>query len=309
MRVKHLLFLWLWVVVTALPNYTQVLPAVAAPNTSSGAQAELRIIDAHTHTKFEGGNNQFSGIKETEEQYLKEWQAANVVAAVAHTRADGGEYFPTTKFVTYCAGIGEKVDGKALEQGLKEGKYGCLKIYLGYNYFYASDKRYKKAYELAEKYDVPVVFHTGDTSTSRGKLKYSDPLTIDEVAVDWPKVKFVIAHAGYPWIQSAAEVAYKNPNVFIECSAFVIGDLSKKSAEYLETYAVKPIAWVFGYLEDPSKLMFGTDWPLTSMQPYVEIYKKAIPAEHWPAVFHDNAVRVFKIKSERPLAPPSVIPE
>jgi predicted TIM-barrel fold metal-dependent hydrolase len=40
--------------------------------------------------------------------------------------------------------------------------------------------------------------------------------------------------------------------------------------------------------------MFGTDWPLTAMKPYLDAYKKAIPQEHWKAVFHDNAVRVFK---------------
>jgi uncharacterized protein len=43
--------------------------------------------------------------------------------------------------------------------------------------------------------------------------------------------------------------------------------------------------------------MFGTDWPLTGMKAYVEAYKRAIPREHWQAVFHDNAVRVFKFPS------------
>jgi predicted TIM-barrel fold metal-dependent hydrolase len=56
---------------------------------------------------------------------------------------------------------------------------------------------------------------------------------------------------------------------------------------------------VFGYLEDPKKLMFGSDWPLVSMNPYVEAYKRAIPREHWKAVFHDNAVRVFKLSGQR----------
>ena len=40
--------------------------------------------------------------------------------------------------------------------------------------------------------------------------------------------------------------------------------------------------------------MFGSDWPLVSMKPYVEAYKRAIPKEHWKAVFYDNAARVFK---------------
>jgi predicted TIM-barrel fold metal-dependent hydrolase len=176
---------------------------------------------------------------------------------------------------------------------------GCIKIYLGYTHRYASDRQYEPVYALAQKYDVPVVFHTGDTYSKTAKLKYADPLTIDEVAVDHPRVTFVIAHCGNPWIESAAEVAYKNPNVYIECSAMLTGDLDQAPKDKVEAYVVKPIAWVFGYLEDPKKLMFGTDWPLVSMKPYVEAYKRAIPKEHWKAVFHDNAVRVFKLQPQK----------
>ena len=74
-----------------------------------------------------------------------------------------------------------------------------------------------------------MVFHTGDTYSSRGKLKYADPLTIDEVAVDHRDVRFVIAHAGYLWIQSAAEVTYKNSNVFIEASAFMLAVRARRT--------------------------------------------------------------------------------
>jgi predicted TIM-barrel fold metal-dependent hydrolase len=159
---------------------------------------------------------------------------------------------------------------------------------------FAYDQAYEPIYKLAEKYDVPVVYHTGDTYSTRAKLKYADPLTIDEVAVDHPRVRFVIAHCGNPWIESAAEVTYKNPNVFMECSALLIGDLSQTPKEKVDTYVTRPIAWIFGYIEDPGKLMFGTDWPLNRIKPYLDAYKNAIPREHWKAVFHDNAVKVFK---------------
>jgi len=182
-----------------------------------------------------------------------------------------------------------------LDQALTSRKFRCIKIYLGYVYQYANDPAYHPAYRLAAKHGVPVVFHTGDTYSSNGKLKYSDPLTIDEVAVDFPNVTFVIAHAGNPWIQSAAEVAYKNPNVYLEASALLIGDLAAEPKAKIDTYIVKPLSWVFGYIEDPTKVMFGTDWPLTGMATYIDAYKKAIPPEHWAAVFHDNAARVFQL--------------
>jgi hypothetical protein len=256
---------------------------------------ELQIIDAHTHADFSGGTERTSGIPKTEAQYFKEWREAGIVGAVAHTSMRGGNSLHLKgRNVIYCAGIGIDIDVRAVNSGLKSGKYGCIKIYLGYVHRYAYDRQYEPVYKLAEKYDVPVVFHTGDTYSTRAKLKYEDPLTIDEVAVDHPRVRFVIAHCGNPWIESAAEVTYKNPNVFMECSAMLIGDLNQTSKEKVDTFVTRPIAWIFGYVEDPRKLMFGTDWPLTAIKPYVEAYKSAIPREHWKAVFHDNAVRVFK---------------
>jgi predicted TIM-barrel fold metal-dependent hydrolase len=73
--------------------------------------------------------------------------------------------------------------------------------------------------------------------------------------------------------------------------------------EKVEMYVERPIAWIFGYIEDPKKLMFGTDWPLTEMKPYVDAYKRAIPREYWMAVFHDNAARVFRFRSARTVDP------
>ena len=269
------------------------------PTSSSQTESNLPIIDVHTHTPFDGTIQRDRGIPQTEEQYFKEWKEAGVVGAVAHTSQTGTNYFDLKKKnVIYCAGIGDATDLKEVETGLRSGKYGCMKIYLGYVHRFAYDAAYEPVYKLAEKYDVAVVFHTGDTYSTRAKLKYSDPLTVDEVAVDHPKVRFVIAHCGNPWIESAAEVAYKNPNVFLDCSALLIGDLEKMSKEKVDTFVVRPISWIFGYVEDPTKLMFGTDWPLTGIKPYVEAYKKAIPQEHWKAVFHDNAVRVFKFPAQ-----------
>src|SRR6185312_13818827 len=180
---------------------------------------------------------------------LREMAEAGVVATISHSPVDDWKQDLRANGVTHCAGISAHVDAKKLEAVLKSGKYGCIKIYLGYVHQWAYDKNYEPAYRLAEKYNVPVVFHTGDTYSTKAKLKYADPLTIDEVAVDHPKVTFVIAHCGNPWIESAAEVAYKNPNVYLDGSAFMIGDLTKESPEEVDHYVTKPLAWIFGYVE------------------------------------------------------------
>ena len=269
--------------------------AQQSPSPSVQAEDSLAIIDAHTHTVFNGAIQRGRGIPQTEAQYFKEWQEAGIVGAVAHTSTTGDNFHNLKNHnVIYCAGVGPETNANEIESGLRSGKYGCLKIYLGYVHRYAYDRLYEPFYKLAEKYDVAVVFHTGDTDSTKAKLKYADPLTIDEVAVDHPKIRFVIAHCGNPWIESAAEVAYKNPNVYLECSALLIGNIDQMPKEKVETFVIRPISWIFGYVEDPTKLMFGTDWPLTGMKSYLAAYKSAIPPRHWKAVFHDNAVRVFK---------------
>ena len=75
-----------------------------------------------------------------------------------------------------------------------------------------------------------------------------------------------------------------------------VGSASTTDQEWVDRYVTQNISWIFGYIEDPSKLLFGSDWPLVDMASYVEAYKRAIPPEHWQAVFHDNAARVFRLE-------------
>ena len=119
-----------------------------------------------------------------------------------------------------------------------------------------------------------------------------------------PKVKFVLAHMGNPWIQSAAEVAYKNDNVYVDTSALMIGDVEKSSPEAIEELIVKPVRWFYLYTENPKKLLFGSDWDLNHIRPYLQAIQRAIPPQHWDDVFYKNAVTLFKIE-ERAVRPVS----
>ncbi len=271
-----------------------------------GAQRpmDFEIIDAHVHTNFDNKPEETSHIPYTLESFKQELREAHVGKFVSLNTRDGRPHFDfktafandpefkNTKFI-HCYGVSGKPNYKLIEEGIKSHDYSCIKIYLGYVHAYAYDPVYRPLYAIAEKYSVPVVFHTGDTYSKKGKLKFADPLTIDEVAVDFPKVKFVIAHLGNPWVSSAAEVAYKNPNVFVDGSAFLIGKLSNYSEADLQAYVIDPLRWAFGYMEDPHKLMFGSDWPLVSIKDTAEAFKKAIPREHWEKVFKTNAEAVF----------------
>ncbi len=87
----------------------------------------------------------------------------------------------------------------------------------------ASDQVYQPIYELAKKYKLPVVFHTGDTYSECGLLKYAHPLTLDEVAVTHREINLVMAHLGDPWCLDGAELIYKNSNMYADLSGFLLG--------------------------------------------------------------------------------------
>jgi uncharacterized protein len=176
---------------------------------------------------------------------------------------------------------------------LKDPKCVGIKMYPGYNFIYPSDPIHDGFYELAAQYDVPVVFHTGDTANPRGKVKYSHPLCIDEVAVDHPNTRFVMAHFGNPWIVDATEVAKKNPNVFIDLSALAQGmfDVEWFFKEY--TGYVEHLRTWIAYLSDENKLMYGSDFPLVNMNTYMNIIARLIPEKLHENVFHKNALNVF----------------
>jgi len=111
-----------------------------------------------------------------------------------------------------------------VEQCIAAGRVVALKCYLGYLHYGPDSPSYTPYYRLAARYNIPVIFHTGDTYSNAAKLKFAHPLLLDEVAVDHPDVRFVAAHFGNPWLMDAALVVYKNPNVWADLSGLLIGN-------------------------------------------------------------------------------------
>ena len=96
------------------------------------------------------------------------------------------------------------------EAALATGQVKALKGYLGYLHYPPDHPGYAPYYELAARFKLPFVLHTGDTYSPNAKVRFAHPLLVDDVAVDHPDVRFVIAHAGNPWLTDAAEVVYKD---------------------------------------------------------------------------------------------------
>lgn len=263
------------------------------------------IIDCHVHL-----NNYHEDIAISLDQSLDQLQAAMAEASVTYSlvltsyvvnpnRPSTAEVVRAIKDIDnlgVVAGISylhyQQRDLRELADFLQAGLVKGLKLYPGYEPFYPHDPRLQVVYELAEEFDVPVMFHSGDTYSPGGKVKYAHPLEVDEVAVDHPNVKFVICHLGNPWLVDCMEVVYKNKNVYADFSGLVLGEFTETFEDYME----QQIAEVILYAGEPRYLLYGTDWPICSMKSYAEFVRqlKLTEADR-RAVMYENARMLFKL--------------
>lgn len=253
------------------------------------------------------------GVKCTLDELKQQFKQNNIVLSIGMGVDKIGDYPNTNPQIIYhgedrfppfmmqCLGVDASVITKeniadvldSFEAKMNEDTTAGIKIYTGYQPFYATDEIYKPFYKLAQKYDVPVVFHMGDTANSMGRLKYSHPLVVDDVAVDFPNVRFVIAHCGTPWVADAVEVVAKNKNVYIDLSGLMEGKFEAKTQiEQFKPYLDVFRTW-FNYLGNYKKLMYGSDWPLVDFASYIEVIKSIVPEFAYEDVFYNNAIRVF----------------
>lgn len=183
-------------------------------------------------------------------------------------------------------------DLKFYRECLKDGRIKGIKLYCGYEHYYPYDKRYQKVYDLCVEYGAPAMFHTGDTFSAKGKLRYSHPLNIDEVAVDNPELKIVMCHLGNPWILDCQEVIYKNRNVYADISGFVLGDFT----HYYEQFMAERIVELLNYAGEPRYLLYGTDWPISNMESYLKFVAGLDLSEHArELLMYRNSEKLFKI--------------
>lgn len=190
------------------------------------------------------------------------------------------------------------------EEQLRSGKVVALKAYLGYLPFGPDSPRYEPYYRLAARHKVPFVFHTGDTWSTRAKVRFAHPLLVDEVAVDHPETRFVMAHFGNPWLTDAAEVVYKNDNVWADLSGLIVGDelhfrvdaAGNPPADSSWALIGPDLLKAFRYTEKPERFLYGTDWPLAPMAGYRRFIESVIPKVHHEAVFERNARELFGLK-------------
>ena len=187
----------------------------------------------------------------------------------------------------------ERTDLFSMEQRIRDGVVKGIKLYPGYDRYAIDDPSLESVFRIAAKHDVPVMIHTGDTYSPRAKVRQAHPLLVDDVAVDYPDVRFVMCHLGNPWFQDAAEVLYKNDNVYGDISGLTLGEFSYD----FERYVAMRIRDMILYMGDPGRqLLYGTDWPLVKMGPYLKFLDGLeLDDEARENIAWRTAARLFKI--------------
>ena len=268
----------------------------------------MKIIDAHLHIFPDGGAAPAACQTENISALRRLWEPLEIVhGVVMGNRSLAPEYhnYPAD-LLHYCVGLDGRMlaDGAAtppdlasqVESHLRRDLCCGVKLYPGYNRVSLSAPLYQPIYELAQFYQKPVAVHMGLTVFPKAHLKYCHPLALDETAADHPGVHFVMCHFGNPFLESAAAVLVKNPNVSADLSGLLEdpADLEtwfREQAGYaslLRTWLAAAGCW--------DRLLYGSDWPIIGPEKYMSFIQRLVPPEHWDAVFFENAVRVYGLR-------------
>jgi predicted TIM-barrel fold metal-dependent hydrolase len=265
------------------------------------------IIDCHTHLNRYGPDEP-STLAERYARLRAEMDAEGVRHAVVLTSYKVNADRPSTDEVLrmvsadprmhVVAGVNVQqleTELPGLRALLRAGRIRGLKLYPGYQPFQVHDARLDPLYETAAEFAVPVMIHTGDTYDPGTRVKHAHPLEVDEVAVRHRDVTFVLCHLGNPWFLDAAEVIYKNRNVMGDVSGLTLGEFLPR----FERFALTKVNEVLAFVNDPAKLMFGTDWPITSLGSYLRFVRRLdATEEEMEGLLWGNAARLFGLDVE-----------
>ena len=143
-------------------------------------------------------------------------------------------------------------------------------------------------YEVFAEAKLPVLFHTGHSGIGTGmpggggiRLKYGNPMLIDDVAVDFPDMPIIMAHPSFPWQDEAISVCLHKPQVYIDLSGWSPKYFSPTLIQYANTLL-------------KHKVLFGSDYPLMTPDRWLADFEKiAISDEVRPLILKENAVKLF----------------
>jgi len=172
-------------------------------------------------------------------------------------------------------------NGALARRLLQEEGFRGIKLYPTYHYFYPNDHLIYPVYAVAEEMGVPVMLHTGSSIFKGSRLKYGDPVFLDDVAVDFPHLKIVLVHSGRGvWYNHAFFLARLHENVYME----IAGLPPQRLLDY------------FPELErNADKIIFGSDWPgVVSIKANIETIRRLpLQEDTKQKILGGNAARIL----------------
>lgn len=278
----------------------------------------MRAIDVHVHVpeppndpaaeerKRMAGYFKAAALPQSPEEMYEHYKSLDMMAVIfaidAETRS-GARYIGNDYVANVIKKYPEQFIGFAsvdpwkgaiavheMERAVKDLGLRGLKLHPVTQAFFPNDERFYPLWEKCSELDVPVLFHTGQTGVGAGtpggaglKLKYAQPLPIDDVAADFPELKIIMAHPSVPWQEEQLSIALHKANVYI--------DLSGWSPKYFRPVLVQYASTI---LQD--KVMFGSDYPAIRPERWIKDFDALdIREEVRQKIMLGNAQKLFNL--------------
>jgi uncharacterized protein len=277
--------------------------------------ANLVAIDTHVHIEPEPTGNAAeeaarkyfgnTGVSYGRKDLADYYRSRNIGCVVfsVDERLTGRPQVPNDEVAAFAAENSDivmafaSVDPMRGPEAVKEarrliasGGIRGFKLHPPLQQFHANDKAAYPFYEVVAEAKLPVIFHTGHSGIGTGmpggggvRLKYGNPMDIDDVAVDFPDMPIIMAHPSFPWQDEAISVCLHKPQVYIDLSGWSPKYFSPILIQYANTLLKK-------------KMLFGSDYPLITPDRWMTDFAAiAIRDEVRPLILKENAARLFSL--------------
>jgi hypothetical protein len=276
------------------------------------AHAEISIRDPQPPSIFQAGAKKY--FKHEHESaptipqiaaYYRERNMACVIFSVDGERARGIKPVSNEEVAELAAENSDvmipfaSIDPARGAEGVREARrliehYGVrgFKFHPQYQEFFPNDRSAYPLYEVIAEAELPALFHTGHSGMGTGlpggggiRLKYGNPMDVDDVAVDFPTMPIVLAHPSWPWQDEALSICLHKPQVYI--------DLSGWSPKYFPPQLIQ-----HANTQLKKKVLFGTDYPLITPDRWLADFEKIdIRPEVRPLILKENAIDLLKLRA------------
>jgi len=273
--------------------------AEIARSGTDGMSPELRAAAA----AYFGSNEALPTVDDVA-AYYRERQIAAVVFTVDWEARSGRPAIPNEEIAEAAAANDDvlipfaSIDPARGAEGVRQARrlideHGVkgFKFHPNLQGFFPNEESAYPLYEVIAEAGLPALFHSGHSGIGTGlpgggglRLKYSNPMCLDDVAADFPELKIVIAHPSFPWQEEAISICLHKANVWI--------DLSGWSPKYFP-----PVLVQYANSQLRTKVLFGSDYPLITPDRWLTDFEQLpLKDEVRPLILKENAAALLGLR-------------